>query len=79
MLVRQSTHARSLQEHGNVVKPIGKQCLNVEVRLDSGGKLNSSGTIARNLARIVDVSVCRACIYCLDNIMCENYMHIKMI
>ena len=69
MLVRQNTHAQSLQEHGNVVKLIGKQCLNVEVRLDSGGKLNSSGTIARNLARIVDVSVCRACIHCLDNII----------
>ena len=59
MVVRQGTHARSLQEHGNVVKLIGKQCPNVEVRLDNGGKLKSSGPIARNLARIVDVSVRR--------------------
>ena len=59
MVVRQSTHVQSLQEHGNVVKLIGKQCLNVEVRLDGGGKLKLSGTIARNLARIADVSVRR--------------------
>ena len=59
MVVRQSTHVQSLQKHGNVVKLIGKQCPNVEVRLDNGGKLKSSGTIARNLARIVDVSVRR--------------------
>ena len=59
MAVRHITHAQSLQKRGNVVQIIGKQCLNVEVRLDNGGKLKSSGTIARNLARIVDVSVRR--------------------
>ena len=57
MAVRQSTHVSSLHEQGSVVKNIGKQCRNAEGGLDPerGGKINSSGIIARNLAGIVYV------------------------